>query len=61
MRDQAGYPDEFVARLINDAPTAYVLVADSLPGLQAQLPTGLMQSDRQPMDPPEVVEMWFAK
>jgi hypothetical protein len=28
---------------------------------QAQLPPGLVRSERQPVDPPEVVEIWFAK
>jgi hypothetical protein len=27
---------------------------------QAQLPPGLVRSERQPVDPPEVVEIWFA-
>ena len=58
MRDQAEYPDEFVARLVMDAPTPYILLADTLPGLQAQLPIGLARSERQPSDPLEVVEVW---
>ncbi len=61
MRDQPDYPDEFVARLISGTPTPYVLLADSLDGLQAQLPVGLIRSERQPVDPPEVVEIWFAE
>jgi hypothetical protein len=31
-RGQSDYPDEVVARLITDAPTPYVLLADSLAG-----------------------------
>jgi hypothetical protein len=31
-----------------------VLLADTLAGLQAQLPPGLVRSGRQPVDPPEV-------
>jgi hypothetical protein len=60
MRDEAEYPGEFVARLVTDGPTPYVLLADTLARLQAQLPTDLVRSDRQPADPPEVVEVWFS-
>jgi hypothetical protein len=35
------------------------MLADTLAGLHAQLPTGLARADRQPADPPEVVEVWF--
>ena len=28
---------------------------------QAQLPPGLVRSERQPAGPPEVVKIWFAK
>ena len=48
-----------MARLLTNAPTPYVLLADTLGGLHAQLPPGVMWSDRQPGDPPEVVEIWF--
>jgi hypothetical protein len=58
-RNEANYPGEFVARLITDGPTSYVMLADTLTGLQAQLPTGLARADRQPSDPPEVVDVWF--
>ena len=58
-RDEATWPGAFVARLVTDAPTPYVLLADTLAGLQAQLPTGLTRTDRQPADPPEVLEVWF--
>jgi hypothetical protein len=44
------YPGEFVARLVTDAPTSYVRLADTLAGVQAQLPTDLVRSDRQPAD-----------
>ena len=49
----------FAARLVTDAPTLYVLLSDTLTGLQAQLPAGLTRTDRQPADPPEVVEVRF--
>jgi hypothetical protein len=58
-RDEAAYPGEFVARLMTSGPTPYVMLADTLAGLQAQLPTGLTRTDRQPADPPEIVEVWF--
>jgi hypothetical protein len=37
------------------------MVADTLAELQAMLPPGLARSPRQPVDPPEVVEIWFSK
>jgi hypothetical protein len=37
----------------------YVLLADTLGELHGQLPAGLARSDRQPADPPEVLEIWF--
>ena len=52
-------PGEFVARLMTTEPTPYVILADTLVGLQAQLPLGLTRTDRQSADPPEVVEVWF--
>jgi hypothetical protein len=61
MRDQPDYPDKFMARPITYAPTPYVLPADTLAGPHSQLPTGLDRSERQPSDPPEVVEVCIAK
>jgi hypothetical protein len=58
-RDEVAWPGEFVARLMTSGPTPYVMLADTLAGSQAQLPTGLTRTDRQPADPPEVVEVWF--
>jgi hypothetical protein len=58
-REEATWPGEFVARLITDGPTSYVMLADTLAGLRGQLPTGLARADRQPADPPEVIEVWF--
>ena len=59
VRDQIDYPAAWVARLVTDGLTPYVLLADTLGGLHAQLPPGLERSVRQPSDPPEVVEVWF--
>jgi len=60
MWDAPGYPDRFAARLATDGPSPYLLLAETLGGIQAQLPPGLVHSERQPVDPPEVVEIWFA-
>lgn len=59
MRDQPR-PGAFVARLVTDAPTPYVLLADTLAGIRAQLPPGLVRLGRQPAEPPDLVEIWFA-
>jgi hypothetical protein len=58
-RDQDAYDGQFAARLVTNAPTSYVLLANTLGELHAQLPSGMGWSDRQPADPPEVVEFWF--
>jgi hypothetical protein len=48
-----------VARLVTDAPTPYLLLGHTLAEVQTQLPPGLERSERQPSDPPEVVEVLF--
>jgi hypothetical protein len=58
MRDEA-HLGAFVARLVTNAPTPYILLADTLGGLEAQLPTDLVRSDRRPADPPEILATWF--
>jgi hypothetical protein len=58
VRDQPR-PGTFTARLVTSAPTPYVLVADTLEALRAQLPPGLGHSEWQPADPPDLVEIWF--
>ena len=60
MWDAPGYPDQFIARLATKRLSPYVLVANTLAGVQEQLPPGLVRAERQPSDPPEVVEIWFA-
>jgi hypothetical protein len=60
LRDQP-QPGAFLARLATQAPTPYILLADTLAGLHAQLPPGLARSERQPADPPDLVEIWFAR
>ena len=60
VRDQIDYPGNLVARLVSDQLTPYVLLADTLGALHTQLPLGLVRSERQPSDPPEIVETWLA-
>jgi len=59
MDDPPEYPGKLVARLITASPSEYVLVADSLPELRDQIPPGLARSQRQPADPPNLVELWL--
>ena len=42
-------------------PSPHLLVADTLAEMHAQLPPYLVRMERQPADPPEVVEIWFAR
>jgi hypothetical protein len=37
MRDPPDYPNKFIARLVTDRPTPYLLIAESLAELQAAL------------------------
>jgi hypothetical protein len=52
---------KYVARFATTQPTIYVMLADTLDELQAMLPPGLARSPRQPVDPPDVVEIWFSE
>jgi hypothetical protein len=59
----AACPSRYAARLVTSGrvPSPYLLLADTLAGIQKMLPPGLVRSDRHPGDPPEVVvEIWFA-
>jgi hypothetical protein len=58
--DLPAYPERFAARLATSPASPYLLLADTLGGIRAMLPPGLMRSERMPGDPPEVVEIWFA-
>jgi hypothetical protein len=61
MRDPPDYPGKVTARLVTtDGQSPYVLVAETLAEIQAALPPGLERTERQPAEPPEVVEIWFA-
>ena len=44
---------------MTETPSPYVLGADTLAGIHAQLPAALARAGRQPADRPEVVEIWF--
>ena len=57
--DESSYGGQFVARLVTNGPTPYVLLADTLARLQAKIPPGTRCSGRSPADPPEVLEIWF--
>ena len=61
MWDLPAYPERYAARLVTSgrAQSPYLLLADSLAEIQEMLPPGLVQSERQPVDPPEVGEIWF--
>jgi hypothetical protein len=61
MKDPPGYPGKFSARLVTDASTPYVLVADTLAEIHARLPPMLERSGRSPDDLPEVLEIWFSR
>src|SRR6476469_4614309 len=60
--DLPAYPERFAARLATSGPVPFpsLLLADTLAGIRAMLPPGLVRSERMPSDPPEVVEIWFA-
>ncbi|MFL5281683.1 MAG: hypothetical protein ACJ8AW_12000 [Rhodopila sp.] len=58
VRDQPR-PGSLTARLVTYEPTPYVLTAATLEDLRAQLPPGLTRSEREPGDPPDLVEIWF--
>jgi hypothetical protein len=60
MQDSPEYPDKIIARLVTDAPSPYLLIAETLAEMHGQLPPQLVRKARQPVDPPEVVEIWFS-
>jgi hypothetical protein len=57
----SAYLGKVVARLVTTDQTPYVLLGDTLAEICNQLPPGLVRTERQPADPPEVVEIWFAE
>jgi hypothetical protein len=56
LRDPPDYPDRVIAGLVTEA-RPYLLVADALAGIHAQLPPRLARGERRS---PEVMEIWFA-
>jgi hypothetical protein len=58
--DLPAYPERYAARLATSTASPYLLLADTLGGIWATLPPSLVRSERMPVDPPEVVEIWFA-
>jgi len=60
--DLPAYPERYAARLATSGspPSPDLMLADTLAGIRAMLPAGLVLSERMPADPPEVVEIWFA-
>jgi hypothetical protein len=57
--DLPAHPNRYAARLVTSGQAAwpYLLLADTLAGIQAMLPPGLVRPERMPVDPPEVVEI----
>ena len=57
-----GREGEVVARPVTSGRGAlpYVLVADTLEALRAQIPAGLVRVTETPMDPDRVLEIWYA-
>lgn len=58
--DLPAYPERFAARLATSTASPYLMLAETLAGIREMLPPGLVRSERMPVDPPEVVEIWFA-
>jgi len=52
--DLPAYPERYAARLATSTASPYLLLADTLAGIQEMLPPGLVRSERMPVDPPEV-------
>ena len=50
-----------VARLVTGNEAPYTLVGETLAEIHAQLPAGLVRMNRQPSDPPELLEVWFVR
>src|SRR3954447_13207548 len=59
MWDLPAHPNRYAARLVTSGQAAwpYLLLA----GIRELLPLGLVRSQRMPVDPPEVVEIWLAR
>jgi hypothetical protein len=53
------YQGKLVARMVTKSPSVYVLVAETLGELWTMLPLGLKRAERQPADPPGMIELWW--
>ena len=60
IQEEAAAAGAFMARLVTGAATPYVLLANTLAELRAQLPSGLTRTDRQPAESAGIVEIWFS-
>lgn len=60
MEGLPAYSGRLIARLVTEKPTDYVLIGGTLGEIHEQLPPGLVRTERDHSDPPEVVEAWFA-
>ena len=59
--DLPAYPERYAARLATSTASPYLMLADTLGGIREMLPPGLVRSGQMPVDPPEVVEIWFVE
>jgi len=50
-----------IRRPARSNPSPYLLLAETLAGIQTQSPPGLVRSGPTLVDPPEVVEIWFVE
>ena len=57
----ARLPGKVTARLVTGRAVTLHPGHQSLAEIQAALPHGLVRTERQQADPPEVVEIWFAE
>lgn len=58
--NQVDYPGEFVARKFqNEHATKNVIRGASLFAVREQLPKGLVLLPRNPLDEPQIVEVWL--
>ncbi len=54
------YPDYFVARVWDlNRPTRLIALADTLEGIRAKIPPGMVMLRRHPTDDPCIKEIWM--
>lgn len=59
--DDPAFPEQYVAQLATTSALPYAVVGDTLAEVREQLPRGLRRSERQPGDPPGVLEVWLSQ